>query len=101
MPEPLYTVIGDLVGSRRVADRAAVQDAFSRVGRDPAAHTYFGESVLRRAYRGRGLGVAFLAAREAQTRATGHRTAAFCATPRRRSWSSPPASCASRSPTTC
>ena len=29
MPEPLYTVIGDLVGSRRVADRAAVQDALA------------------------------------------------------------------------
>lgn len=61
---------------------AAVRDAFADAGRDPAAHMYFGESVLRRPYRGQGIGVAFLAAREAQARATGHRTAAFCAVER-------------------
>lgn len=61
---------------------ASVQDAFARAGRDPAAHMYFGESVLRRSYRGQGIGVRFLAAREAETRATGHRTAAFCAVER-------------------
>ena len=61
---------------------ASVQEAFTRAGRDPAAHMYFGESVLQRPYRGQGIGVAFLAAREAQTRATGHRTAAFCAVDR-------------------
>jgi hypothetical protein len=44
---------------------AAVREAFEAAGRDPARHCYFGESVLRREFRGQGLGVAFLAAREA------------------------------------
>ena len=61
---------------------ASVQEAFTRAGRDPAAHMYFGESVLRRPFRRQGIGVSFLAAREAQTRATGHQTAAFCAVER-------------------
>jgi len=49
-------------------------------GFDPAAHFYFGESVLLPAYRGRGAGVAFFAAREAHARAVSDcRFATFCA----------------------
>ncbi|HZH45143.1 MAG TPA: GNAT family N-acetyltransferase [Roseococcus sp.] len=60
----------------------AVRGAFEAAGRDPGRHCYFGESVLRREFRGQGLGVAFLAAREAVARAHGLATAAFCAVER-------------------
>lgn len=43
---------------------------------------YFGESVLRRSYRGRGLGVAFFERREARARGLGYKLAAFCAVER-------------------
>ncbi len=57
----------------------AVREGFSRSGEDPAQWCYFGESVLLEAYRGRGLGVAFFAARETHARALGLQGAAFCA----------------------
>jgi GNAT superfamily N-acetyltransferase len=53
--------------------------AFRKQGLDPARFCYFGESVLLPEYRGRGIGVAFFAAREAHARALGHGAAAFCA----------------------
>lgn len=40
---------------------------------------YFGESVLRRDYRGRGIGVRFFEIREAQARSVGAMWATFCA----------------------
>lgn len=46
---------------------------------DPRRVFYFGESVLDRAYRGRGLGHAFFEEREAHARSHGFTTAAFCA----------------------
>ncbi|MFL1461891.1 GNAT family N-acetyltransferase [Roseococcus sp. DSY-14] len=61
---------------------APVREAFAAAGRDPAAHCYFGESVLLPEYRGQGIGVVFLAAREAVARAAGLATAAFCAVER-------------------
>jgi GNAT superfamily N-acetyltransferase len=48
-------------------------------GYDPRHVFYFGESVLDREYRGRGLGNAFFVEREAHARARGFTTAAFCA----------------------
>jgi GNAT superfamily N-acetyltransferase len=48
-------------------------------GYDPARVFYFGESVLDRAYRGRGVGSAFFVEREAHARAHGFAVAAFCA----------------------
>jgi GNAT superfamily N-acetyltransferase len=48
-------------------------------GYDPGRVCYFGESVLDRAYRGRGIGNAFFVEREAHARAMGLATAAFCA----------------------
>ncbi len=61
---------------------APVRQAFLAAGRDPAEHCYFGESVLLPAYRGQGIGVAFLAAREAVAREAGLRVATFCAVER-------------------
>lgn len=61
---------------------APVRAAFLAAGRDPAIHCYFGESVLLPAWRGRGIGVAFLAAREAAAREAGLAVAAFCAVER-------------------
>ncbi|MBK9032370.1 MAG: GNAT family N-acetyltransferase [Myxococcales bacterium] len=51
-------------------------------GYDPATVYYFGESVLRPEYRGRGLGHRFFDEREAFARTRGYRTAAFCAVDR-------------------
>jgi GNAT superfamily N-acetyltransferase len=49
----------------------------------PAASVYyFGESVLERAYRGRGVGRAFFEHRERRARELGFRAAAFCAVER-------------------
>lgn len=60
------------------AETAAFQAPFIAAGLDPAEFCYFGESVLRPAYRGQGIGVAFFAAREAQARKAGFSFAAFC-----------------------
>jgi GNAT superfamily N-acetyltransferase len=59
-----------------------MQRPFRDHGLDVAAWYYFGESVLDRAYRGRGLGVAFFAGREARAAALGYRATTFCAVER-------------------
>jgi len=41
-------------------------------------YCYFGESVLKRGYRGTGIGVQFFELREAQARRVGAKTAIFC-----------------------
>ncbi len=51
-------------------------------GMDISSICYFGESVLLPAWRGRGIGVAFFAAREAHARQLGAKTTAFCAVQR-------------------
>lgn len=56
-----------------------VRGAFARRGIDPARVCYFGESVLLPAWRGRGAGVGFFAAREAHARALGLAATALCA----------------------
>jgi GNAT superfamily N-acetyltransferase len=61
------------------AAEESLRAPFRAAGLDPAAWYYFGESVLERGFRGRGVGVAFFAAREARARALGRRFAAFCA----------------------
>ncbi len=59
---------------------AEISAPFRAAGLDPAAHFYFGESVLLAEYRGRGAGVGFFAAREAHARARSTaRYATFCA----------------------
>jgi GNAT superfamily N-acetyltransferase len=63
-----------------VDEDEAMQAPFVAGGFDPASIFYFGESVLLREYRGRGVGVAFFREREAHARAVSDaRFAAFCA----------------------
>jgi GNAT superfamily N-acetyltransferase len=60
-----------------------MQQVFTDAGMDAASVFYFGESVLRRAYRGQGIGVRFFEHREAHARSFGtYTTAAFCAVER-------------------
>ncbi len=67
------------IGAATCQPMAEASTAVRAAGLDPATHCYFGESVLLPEYRGRGLGVAFFAAREAHARALGLANAAFCA----------------------
>ncbi len=61
----------------------AMQQPFTDAGMDVARIFYFGESVLRKTYRGQGIGVGFFEAREAHARQFGvYHTAAFCAVER-------------------
>ena len=64
-----------------------IQLPFIDCGWDVSKIFYFGESVLLKAYRGRGIGVKFFSQREAQ--AAGFETATFCA--RAASRGAPPA----------
>lgn len=58
----------------------AIRAPFLARGLDPARFFYFGESVLLRPWRGRGIGVAFFAGREAHARAVSDCDfACFCA----------------------
>lgn len=56
-----------------------VATAFRDGGIDPNEVYYFGESVLRAAYRGRGIGHAFFDHRESRARELGFKLASFCA----------------------
>ena len=83
-PTPGTALVLALDGDRAVgaATCQPMEEASAPVraaGLDPATHCYFGESVLLPEYRGRGAGVRFFAAREAQARAMGLTHAAFCA----------------------
>lgn len=75
-------VVGAATCLPMAAETANIQRPFREAKADIGRIFYFGESVLEAQYRGRGTGVAFFAAREAQARATGHRIAAFCAVQR-------------------
>jgi GNAT superfamily N-acetyltransferase len=61
---------------------ADVQAPFLTNGYELDSIDYFGESVLQRAYRGRGLGVRFFEARERHARAQGLSLCTFCAVER-------------------
>ena len=71
-----------LVGAATAAPLADHFDAFSapflRAGLTPERFFYFGESVLLKPYRGRGIGVGFFEAREAVARAAGFDRIVFC-----------------------
>lgn len=72
--------VGCATGLKLVEAGDDISAPFAGAGLDPAAHFYFGESVLLPGYRGRGAGVAFFAAREAHARAVSDcRFATFCA----------------------
>ncbi len=67
-------------------ETANVQQPFWDQGLEVNRYFYFGESVLRRAYRGQGIGVGFFEAREAHAASFGDYThTAFCAVQREQS----------------
>jgi GNAT superfamily N-acetyltransferase len=72
-------VVGAATAIPLVAHSDDVVPPLAAAGYDPARVFYFGESVLDRAYRGRGIGNAFFVERQAHARAHGFATAAFCA----------------------
>jgi hypothetical protein len=61
------------------AAEPAIRAPFEAQGRDLGRIFYFGESVLRREWRGQGAGHAFFDAREAHARGREASEAAFCA----------------------
>lgn len=77
---------GELVGASTAMPLAHHSDEVApplvAAGYDPETVYYFGESVLRRDFRGRGLGHRFFAEREDFARSRGYRVAAFCAVDR-------------------
>lgn len=75
-------LVGAATAMPLVAHSDAVAPPLVAAGFDPATVYYFGESVLQPAWRGRGLGHRFFDEREAFARASGFRTAAFCAVDR-------------------
>ena len=76
-------VIGASTGLPLLDDTEAFSAPFIAQGLDAGRIFYFGESVLLREWRGRGLGHAFFDAREAHARALGgFDTTAFCAVDR-------------------
>jgi GNAT superfamily N-acetyltransferase len=72
-------VVGAATAMPLAAHADDVAPALVAAGYDPARVCYFGESVLDRAYRGRGIGNAFFVEREAHARAIAAEVAAFCA----------------------
>jgi GNAT superfamily N-acetyltransferase len=76
-------VVGASTGVPLEHETAEVKRPFITHGYDPRSLFYFGESVLDKAYRGRGLGVRFFAEREAHARSVGDfQWTAFCAVQR-------------------
>ena len=75
-------VVGASTALPLAAAEAAMQAPFRAAGMDPRDWYYFGESVLETTYRGRGIGVAFFAGREARAAALGYRRTTFCAVER-------------------
>jgi GNAT superfamily N-acetyltransferase len=76
----------DCVGASTALPLADADEAtrapFEAAGHPQADIHYFGESILLRDYRGRGLGVKFFDLREAHARELGLRHCAFCAVQR-------------------
>ncbi len=89
-PESLFVlatdgdeVVGASTGIPLAHEEPALRLPVERAGIDPASVFYFGESVLRRSYRGRGLGHRFFDEREAWARRLGRfEQCAFCAVER-------------------
>lgn len=74
---------GRLVGAATAAPLSEHFDAFAepfdKLGLDPSEFFYFGESVLQKAYRGRGVGVRFFEEREKAAREAGFSACVFSA----------------------
>ena len=72
-------IVGVATASPLLGHADAFAKPFAEKGYDPAKVFYFGESVLRPEYRGRGIGHAFFDAREKHARAIGKfEIASFC-----------------------
>ena len=72
-------IVGAATASPMVGHADAFAEPFGKRGYDVARIFYFGESVLLREYRGRGIGHAFFDHREAHARSLGQFThATFC-----------------------
>lgn len=75
-------IVGASTALPLLSAEAEIVAPFRQRGIDPAQVYYFGESVLTREFRGRGVGVKFFEHREARARTLGFRIAAFCAVER-------------------
>jgi GNAT superfamily N-acetyltransferase len=76
-------VVGASTGLPMEAETDEVKKPFLEHGYDPARIFYFGESVLEKSYRGKGLGVRFFEEREAHARGLGRfEWTCFCAVQR-------------------
>ena len=77
-------VIGASTGLPLAAETDGIRRPFAEHGYDIDEVFYFGESVLEKSYRGRGIGVRFFGEREAHARSLpAIRWTAFCAVQRR------------------
>ncbi|MBZ0331226.1 GNAT family N-acetyltransferase [Halomonas sp. ANAO-440] len=88
-PESLFVLafeanalVGASTGMPLAADMAEFRAPFERAGFDIGSVFYYGESVLLSNYRGRGIGKAFMEARERHAAERGFSTVAFCAVER-------------------
>lgn len=75
-------LVGAATGQPLADEVAEFRAPFAAAGIDPATVFYYGESLLLPEYRGRGIGKAFMAEREAHARDAGFALAAFCAVER-------------------
>ena len=74
-----HGIVGASTAMPLLEHTESVAPALAAAGFDPREVFYFGESVLRTTYRGRGLGHAFFDERERAARQFGFRVATFCA----------------------
>ncbi len=76
-------VIGASTGLPMEQETGDVQGPFKSAGLNPSEYFYFGESVLNKKYRGRGLGVRFFEERERHAKSLGRfKITTFCAVER-------------------
>ncbi len=73
------TLVGCATGSSLDGHHDQFAAPLAKAGVDLATTFYCGESVLRSAYRGRGIGHAFFDQREAHARSRGYARCCFCA----------------------
>jgi GNAT superfamily N-acetyltransferase len=72
------TIVGAATGAPLADQAPEIVAPFRAQGLPISDYFYFGESVLKRGYRGQGIGVTFFELREAQARRVGAKVAIFC-----------------------